>query len=75
MILKDSSKAKEVTEIMGITSYDLLNKGIIEKIITEPSGGAQNDIKSVVKELKSSLIVEINNLKSLDINENGGNKK
>lgn len=54
---------------MGITSYDLLNKGIIEKIITEPSGGAQNDIKSVVKELKSSLIVEINNLKSLDIND------
>ena len=46
---------------MGITSYDLLNKGIIEKIITEPSGGAQNNIKSVVKELKSSLIVEINN--------------
>ena len=54
---------------MGITSYDLLNKGIIEKIITEPSGGAQNDIKSVVKELKNSLIVEINNLKSLDIND------
>lgn len=54
---------------MGITSYDLLNKGIIEKIITEPSGGAQNNIKSVVKELKSSLIVEINNLKSLDIND------
>ena len=69
ILLKDSSKAKEVTEIMGITSYDLLNKGIIEKIITEPSGGAQNDIKSVVKELKSSLIVEINNLKSLDIND------
>ena len=54
---------------MGITSSDLLNKGIIEKIITEPSGGAQNNIKSVVKELKSSLIVEINNLKSLDIND------
>ena len=69
ILLKDSSKAKEVAEIMGITSYDLLNKGIIEKIITEPSGGAQNDIKSVVKELKSSLIVEINNLKSLDIND------
>ena len=69
ILLKDSSKAKEVAEIMGITSYDLLNKGIIEKIITGPSGGAQNDIKSVVKELKSSLIVEINNLKSLDIND------
>ena len=29
ILLKDSSKAQEVSEIMGITSYDLLEKGII----------------------------------------------
>ena len=28
ILLKDSSKAQEVSEIMGITSYDLLEKGI-----------------------------------------------
>ena len=49
ILLKDASKAKEVSEVMGITSYDLLERGIIEKIIKEPKGGAQNDIKAVAK--------------------------
>ncbi len=52
ILFKDSSKAKEVAEIMGITSYDLLEKGIIEKIIKEPVGGAQNDIDFVANEIK-----------------------
>ena len=30
ILLKDPSKAQEVSEIMGITSYDLLEKGVIE---------------------------------------------
>ena len=59
ILLKDSSKAQEVSEIMGMTSYDLLEKGIIEKIIKEPDGGAQNDINFVANEIKSNLINEI----------------
>ena len=56
ILLKDSSKAQEVSEIMRITSYDLLQNNIIEKIIKEPIGGAQNDIKSVAEEIKSNTI-------------------
>ena len=41
---------------MGITAYDLLSNGVIEKIINEPTGGAQTDIKSVANDLKKSLI-------------------
>lgn len=64
ILFKDSSKAKEVAEIMGITSYDLLEKGIIEKIIKEPVGGAQNDIDFVANEIKLNLLEEINILKN-----------
>lgn len=69
ILLKDSSKAQEVAEIMGITSYDLLEKGIIEKIIEEPEGGAQNDINIVANSIKNNLINEIKILqtKSTDI--------
>ena len=54
---------------MVITAYDLLSNGVIEKIINEPTGGAQTDIKSVANDLKKSLISEINDLKSMDVNE------
>lgn len=60
ILFKDSSKAKEVAEIMGMTSYDLLNKGIIEKIIKEPKGGADKDIDFVASNIKIELINEVN---------------
>lgn len=69
ILLKDASKAQEVSEIMGITSYDLLEKGIIEKIIKEPAGGAQNDIGFVATEIKESLINELNILKNKTVRE------
>ena len=69
ILLKDASKAQEVSEIMGITSYDLLEKGVIEKIIREPAGGAQNDIGFVATEIKESLINELNILKNKTVRE------
>lgn len=69
ILLKDASKAQEVSEIMGITSYDLLEKGVIEKIIKEPDGGAQNDIELVANEIKENLISEINVLKNKTVRE------
>lgn len=68
ILLKDPSKAQEVAEIMGITSYDLLEKGIIEKIIEEPDGGAQNDINFVADSIKNNLINEIKILQTKDNN-------
>ena len=69
ILLKDPSKAKQVSEVMGITSYDLLEKGVIEKIIAEPEGGAQNNIESVANDIKNNLIEEIKLLKSKSIEE------
>ena len=69
ILLKDPSKAQEVAEIMGITSYDLLEKGIIEKIIKEPDGGAQNDINFVANEIKNNLINEIKILQNKTVRE------
>mgnify|MGYP004442708271 FL=1 len=69
ILLKDSSKSKEVAEIMGITSYELLERGIIEKIIKEPNGGAHKNLDLVANTIKDELIKEFKVLsnKSKDI--------
>ena len=69
ILLKDPSKAQEVSEIMGITSYDLLKKGVIEKIIKEPIGGAQNDINFVANEIKANLINEVKILQNKTVRD------
>ena len=58
ILLKDPSKSKEVAEIMGITSYELFEKGIIEKIIKEPKGGAHKNLDLVANSIKDELIKE-----------------
>ena len=58
ILLKDPSKSKEVAEIMGITAYDLLEKGVIEKIIKEPNGGAHKNLDLVANSIKDELIKE-----------------
>lgn len=69
ILLKDTSKSKDVAETMGITSYELLENKIIEKVIGEPKGGAQNDLNGVSEVIKTSLIEEIKILKSKSVEE------
>lgn len=59
ILFKDSSKSKEVAELMGITSYELLEKGVIEKVIKEPKGGAHKNVDLVANSIKEELIKEI----------------
>ena len=58
ILLKDPSKSKEVAEIMGISSYELLERGIIEKIIKEPKGGAHRNLDLVSSSIKDELLKE-----------------
>ena len=65
ILYKDASKAKEAAENMKITAEDLKKLKIIDKIIEEPEGGAQNDFLSVSASLKDYLISSIKELKEL----------
>ena len=69
ILFKDSSKSKEVAEIMKLTSYELLELGVIEKVIEEPKGGAQNDFEKVALDIKTSLIEGFKELESREIDE------
>ena len=69
ILFKDSSKSKEVAEIMKLTSYELLELGVIEKVIEEPKGAAQNDFEKVALDIKTSLIEGFKELESMEIDE------
>jgi len=66
ILWKDSKRAKEAAEVMKITAEDLLELGIIEKIIEEPDGGAHNSFHQISAELKDSFIKELEILNGLD---------
>ena len=69
ILYKDASKAKEAAENMKITAEDLKKLKIIDKIIEEPEGGAQNDFLSASASLKDYLISSIKELKELSEQE------
>lgn len=62
ILYKDASKAKDAAENMKITAQDLKELNVIDKIIKEPKGGAQEDFEVVIKELKSYIIESIKEL-------------
>lgn len=59
ILWKDASRAKEAAELMKITADDLLEMGVIDKVIKEVAGGAQNDFGFTANLLKTKLDVEI----------------
>ena len=69
ILFKDSSKSKEASDIMKLTSKDLLDLNIIDKVINEPLGGVQKDIVSVSKDIKTYIIDRLNYYKNFSKDE------
>lgn len=63
ILYKDSSKAKEASEVMKLTAKDLYHLNIIDDIINEPIGGIQNNKELVFLQIKHYLEKELNELK------------
>lgn len=62
ILYKDSSKAKEASELMKITAKDLYDLHIVDKIIKEPVGGIQNNKELVFLQIKQYLEQELKEL-------------
>ncbi|PHV70411.1 acetyl-CoA carboxylase carboxyl transferase subunit alpha [Sporanaerobium hydrogeniformans] len=70
ILWKDSTRAKEAASYMKLTAKDLLEQGIIDKVLEEPVGGAHRDPHLAAHLLKSYLISELESLKTLSIEHN-----
>jgi acetyl-CoA carboxylase carboxyl transferase subunit alpha len=62
ILYKDATKNREAAENMKITAKDLKELEIIDEIIKEPNGGAQNNIEEISNNLKKSLVKNLNKL-------------
>ena len=58
-MLYNTSKSIDAANSMKVTSNDLYNMGIADKILDEPFGGAHHNINEMSITLKNALIVSI----------------
>jgi len=65
ILWKSAEKASDAAEAMGITSARLNELGLIDRVITEPLGGAHRNIADISATLKSSLLETLAELDAL----------
>lgn len=66
---RDATKRDLAAEAMKITAKDLSKMGLIDDIVLEPEGGAQNDYDEAAKLLDQSLTKHFNELKHKSADE------
>lgn len=59
ILWKDSSRSEEACEVMKLTAADLLELGVIDRVIPEPAGGAHTDVAAMVRTLDRVLQEEL----------------
>lgn len=65
ILFKNSDKAKDAAEMMGITSDRLMAQGLIDGIIPEPLGGAHRDIDQMAANIKKALLQQMTALEKI----------
>ena len=65
ILWKDETKCKEASEMMKLTASDLKDKNIVDEIIREPFGGAQNNFSEVIKLLDECIYKKIKELRKV----------
>lgn len=67
ILWKDAGREKEACSIMHITAEDMIELGVAEKIIEEPLGGAQNDVRQIAENIGEFLYKTICEKMQIDI--------
>ncbi|MGB7994953.1 MAG: acetyl-CoA carboxylase carboxyl transferase subunit alpha [Photobacterium halotolerans] len=66
ILWRDSDKAPQAAEAMGMTANRLKELGLIDNIIEEPLGGAHRDVPVMASRIKQQLLNTLNDLEGLD---------
>ncbi|WP_375254183.1 acetyl-CoA carboxylase carboxyltransferase subunit alpha [Yoonia sp.] len=65
ILWKDAEKMREAAEALRLTSKDLHELGVCDRIIAEPRGGAHRDSAEAIKSVGEALIQMVNELRDL----------
>ena len=69
ILWRDANKKDKAADIMKLTAKDLKSYGLIDGIVTEPVGGAHQNIEQAAQYIKSIIKNELITLKRLSIDE------
>jgi len=69
ILYHDSTKAEMAADAMKVTSIDLMDMKIADKIIKEPLGGAHNDLLGIGEIIKENIMKYIKELEKFSILE------
>ena len=67
ILWKTADRAKEAAEQLGLTAPRLLEHKLIDKIVTEPLGGAHRDPAAMAATIKKTLLDELAMLEKIDV--------
>jgi acetyl-CoA carboxylase carboxyl transferase subunit alpha len=65
ILWKDAEKMRESAEALRLTSKDLKELGVCDRIIDEPRGGAHRDRDAAIKSVGETLVQMLNELRDL----------
>ncbi len=65
ILWKDAEKMRESAEALRLTSKDLKELGVCDRIVDEPRGGAHRDRAAAIKSVGEALVQMLNELRDL----------
>ncbi len=66
ILWRDAAKAEDAAKAMKITAQDLKKLGVIDKIISEPAGGAHRAPEVAIKTVGAAIVKELESLGKKD---------
>ena len=69
IIYRDRARAEQAAAALKLTAEDLLGLGLIDEIVPEPPGGAQEDYDATADSLRRHLVARLDNLAYLSPRE------
>jgi acetyl-CoA carboxylase carboxyl transferase subunit alpha len=69
ILWKSAERAADAAETMGITAQRLKTLGLVDKIVSEPCGGAHRDHAAMAQSLKKALQDALKQLSSMSTDE------
>ena len=65
ILWRTADKAADAAEAMKITAQDLLSLGVVDRIVSEPVGGAHRDPQGAIQGLKEAILEELSGCSAL----------
>ncbi len=66
ILWRDAAEAEKAAEALKLTAYDLLELGVVDRVIDEPVGGAHKDREETIRRVREAMLAEVASLMPLD---------